>query len=31
MVSMFHLDLTGDGARYQLRQRMGVQELLATG
>lgn len=30
MISMFHLELTGDGARYQLRQRLGVRELLAS-
>jgi Uma2 family endonuclease len=30
MVSMFRLELTEDGPRYQLRQRVGVRELLAT-
>jgi Uma2 family endonuclease len=29
MVSRFRLELTGDGARYQLRERVGVRELTA--
>lgn len=30
MVSMFRLELTDDGARYQLRQRVGVRELVTS-